>query len=599
MQTPAENDTNGKEPLEILNDQQNLHEFSTECQNPPVNTDSIDGMYVNEPNMFLDGGHLQENVDNEANRCLANSIDSFQGQMIYSQYQSFVNGSSVGLSITNQSDSLQNQTGTLSNLTVSLPIQTGALPNPTGNMNIQTGILPDLSRNLSTPTGTQPNLSTDSSLPGQTGTLPHPSETLNNQLGGVPIDELHIDLILTDGKDDKLMNSNEDIDENEDDAYEPQEDFHFILYNDLVTGKSINYKKQTFKCIHCIFWCRSKVRLCRHMKEYHSEQMSLHQDIQIKPVYSNTDHMVMKMSDYDILQSQWRRKRDETRERGTEKQDIIGEFVCPTCKKSYSRFRYLRRHLTTHFTAETFLCDECGKSFTSRPYLLAHRKTHKKKTFQCKQCDFTSVCKKAIFIHRQQHPDNCLPCNICGVAFPNKGSLEKHQRVHDSSRPFQCSYPECTWRFKTSVMCKAHIRNHSETSQGRFVCNVCQYHFKHKHHLHRHLSKIHGLSLAKNNLENPAAKNSLVQEQEETNLPANVQLIMESDIETNDIQLDIQMSQAEQLVIATDTVASASSYEVGGMAMNAPYQTFLHTAEVHCGNDESEHTILLPTVDNH
>jgi hypothetical protein len=41
------------------------------------------------------------------------------------------------------------------------------------------------------------------------------------------------------------------------------------------------------------------------------------------------------------------------------------------------------------------------------------------------------------------------------------------------------------------VMCRAHYRGHTTT--GKFACHVCNYVFRHKHHLQRHLAKIHAL----------------------------------------------------------------------------------------------------------
>ena len=43
-------------------------------------------------------------------------------------------------------------------------------------------------------------------------------------------------------------------------------------------------------------------------------------------------------------------------------------------------------------------------------------------------------------------------------------------------------------------MCKAHIRAH--TTEGKFPCWVCGYVFRHKHHLQRHLKKMHNMELS-------------------------------------------------------------------------------------------------------
>ncbi|ESO86589.1 hypothetical protein LOTGIDRAFT_75700, partial [Lottia gigantea] len=159
-------------------------------------------------------------------------------------------------------------------------------------------------------------------------------------------------------------------------------------------------------------------------------------------------------------------------------------FTCSKCDKVFNRLRYLRKHMETHKTESKFLCDECGKSFKTKNYLQAHRRTHRPKMFKCSQCSFSSSVNSLIHAHRQLHNHGSVLCDVCGQAYLDNSTLKKHKRVHDMSRPFGCTYPGCTWRFNKEVLCQAHVKSHTTT--GQFMCNICEYSFRHKHHLQRH-----------------------------------------------------------------------------------------------------------------
>ncbi|XP_033754636.1 LOW QUALITY PROTEIN: uncharacterized protein LOC117337655 [Pecten maximus] len=362
------------------------------------------------------------------------------------------------------------------------------------------------------------------------------------------------------------------------------DDFHFILLTDLVEGNSITYGKQAFRCLHCNYQNSWKSGLCRHMREEHPETLSLHQAIQIKTAHTDSNRTVMKMSEYTAMQVMWKNKSAHPRSRGVEKQDLPGNFTCPKCDKVFNRLRYLRKHQIVHRTDQKFLCDECGKAFKTRAYLNQHRKIHKKEAYSCNQCDFTSSINTVIHEHRQIHNKGCVLCDICGTAYFDKSTLAKHKSVHDMSRPFPCTYPGCTWRFRNEVMCRAHVRNH--TTKGKFKCTVCGYVFRHKHHLQRHEEKMHGIAIPKTWSKKNAVeekKSDMVEEITDT-----VNLIVDPDISSDHLNLQNALH-TNQLVIATDSDGNTINYEVADIAMNVAYQTLL------AGTDgQSVDTILIP-----
>jgi len=186
---------------------------------------------------------------------------------------------------------------------------------------------------------------------------------------------------------------------------------------------------------------------------------------------------------------------------------VVSVYPCPVCGKIFRCRRYLRKHSETHGSAHA--CDICGKNYRSRAYLRLHRRRHEKAAtdaaanlttdpspapprprFSCTECSFTTDVIAAIHAHRQVHaPSNSVRCAVCGRAYSNRAALSKHRRVHDTDRPFACPVPGCRWRFRTDVMCRAHVRAH--TVAGRFRCSTCGYVFRRKHHLQRHEARMH------------------------------------------------------------------------------------------------------------
>lgn len=269
-------------------------------------------------------------------------------------------------------------------------------------------------------------------------------------------------------------------------------DFYFLLVPENSARSRFSHAGSWLQCLHCDYRTRRQSLLSSHMAKLHrglEASAAPKMDSRITETLLQGEK-VMRMSTYEAtLGGCSKRNFQSKHQRFLEKPDISGTYPCAVCGKMFVCFRYLRKHLETHQTEKKFVCDDCGKSYKSRAYLRVHRRVHQKKKFSCNQCSFVSSVNAAIRAHRQIHNSGSVICDICGHAYTDRSTLGKHKRVHDLSRPFACNFPGCKWRFKTEVMCRAHIKAH--TTQGKFRCAVCGYVFRHKHHLQRHELHMH------------------------------------------------------------------------------------------------------------
>ena len=364
-------------------------------------------------------------------------------------------------------------------------------------------------------------------------------------------------------------------------------DFHFILLANLVKGRVMSYRRNQFKCLHCRYkttWINS---LIKHMKTFHEDMMSIHEHIEVKSVDSSPDRKLVKMSTY-TAELHSLKKTQHKRQRGVEKQDRLGEFSCKVCGKTFNRLRYLRKHAQVHRPDKKHLCDECGKSFRTRAYLVAHHRVHLAKEYRCGQCHFRSSINAVIHAHRQLHHDGSVLCDICGFAYNDRATLKKHKLVHDPARPHPCTFPGCTWRFKSEVMCLAHVRAH--TSEGKFQCSLCSYVFRQNHHLQRHIATVHGIQ--KQIVKGKSKKSEQAEEPDDDNDSSSVRLIL--DYSQMDMTSFPSVLQNGQLVIATDSEGNTVNYEVADITMNV---SVLQQDEESPTQPTDGQAVLIPNYD--
>ncbi|XP_033626867.1 zinc finger protein 429-like [Asterias rubens] len=279
--------------------------------------------------------------------------------------------------------------------------------------------------------------------------------------------------------------------------------YRFALETVTVQGAKFTYGKSIYRCLFCDHHTYEVEMMSRHMFDSHKNFINDYKVGKYEKMFLEKKKkdgeefrgQITSLSNYRSCLNPLRHKNTRLKVKQRQKKKTLESYPCQTCGKVFKKARLRRVHMETHRTEKNFLCDECGKAFKSRNRLTAHRRSHREKIFKCQQCGFQSKLHSEIHMHRQVHSSGCVLCHICGSAYTDRSTLTKHMAVHSMDRPFPCLFPGCTWRFKTEPLCRAHYRAH--TTKGRFKCQICNYLFRHKHHLSRHLGAVHGIEIMK------------------------------------------------------------------------------------------------------
>ncbi|KAM4662336.1 uncharacterized protein O3C94_010861 isoform 2-T3 [Discoglossus pictus] len=167
-------------------------------------------------------------------------------------------------------------------------------------------------------------------------------------------------------------------------------------------------------------------------------------------------------------------------------ENMVTEFICTDCGKSFSQNRYLIKHQRCHTAEKHYLCNQCGKYFSQQSNLIIHQRIHtREKPYVCSQCGKCFSQNATLVQHQKVHTvHKPFSCSECGKGFSQKSTLFKHQRIHTGVKPFVCS--QCGKCYSQQSDLVNHQRNH--TGEKPFGCSECGKCFSRKSVLVRHQS---------------------------------------------------------------------------------------------------------------
>lgn len=186
------------------------------------------------------------------------------------------------------------------------------------------------------------------------------------------------------------------------------------------------------------------------------------------------------------------------------------QFNCEKCDKQFKRKSSLRKHQYAHEGKYKYKCDDCDKEFIDKTKYVAHKNNHTKATpFKCEECGkgFASATylKRHFVVHSGKNfnfpfvflflmffplsDDFPYQCSICDQKFKWMTSYQLHQTsVHNQSKSiYECNH--CLKQFYNQRILERHQRIHLTTKFKCLLCDKVQ--SNRKDNVMRHIRLIH------------------------------------------------------------------------------------------------------------
>ncbi|XP_037778781.1 oocyte zinc finger protein XlCOF19-like, partial [Penaeus monodon] len=123
-------------------------------------------------------------------------------------------------------------------------------------------------------------------------------------------------------------------------------------------------------------------------------------------------------------------------------------------------------------TTLTFRCHQCQTSARDAGSLARHCRRHNPtRPFGCGLCPSRFNQLVHLQIHQRTHTgEKPFCCDVCGARFSRKDRLRAHQRTHTGEKPYTCPY--CDACFRDTASLKAHLRTHA--GEKPYACRLCK-----------------------------------------------------------------------------------------------------------------------------
>ncbi|EMD61758.1 hypothetical protein COCSADRAFT_123761 [Bipolaris sorokiniana ND90Pr] len=124
---------------------------------------------------------------------------------------------------------------------------------------------------------------------------------------------------------------------------------------------------------------------------------------------------------------------------------------CDVSTKDFKQRSKLSRHLLGHAGYRPYACsyDGCDKTFATNQAKDNHERTHTgERPYVCDRCGYTTTTHTQLQTHISALHEGKKPhkCRFCEFTCADSSNLSKHERTHQTLRPYRCPQENCTFK---------------------------------------------------------------------------------------------------------------------------------------------------------
>ncbi|KAJ4985697.1 zinc-responsiveness transcriptional activator [Stagonosporopsis vannaccii] len=124
---------------------------------------------------------------------------------------------------------------------------------------------------------------------------------------------------------------------------------------------------------------------------------------------------------------------------------------CDASAKDFKQRSKLSRHLLGHAGYRPYACSYagCDKTFATNQAKDNHERTHTgERPYVCDRCGYTTTTHTQLQTHISALHEGKKPhkCRFCEFTCADSSNLSKHERTHQTLRPYRCPHINCTFK---------------------------------------------------------------------------------------------------------------------------------------------------------